>query len=175
MAGAWGALRRGKVSVGDYAIVMNPVPDEVERTFEPHRQGRCSRICSPASGAGCAEKIECPFPESRTKMPGLESRTGSLTWTQAENQHARDRNRPDSGVVRLSAALPVPRIWLWLMADIKRIRRFIQSSPHPAWWASTQGHCGYASPALERLTGFNSDQVNSDQVNDVKSGRGQVW
>src|SRR5260370_9787133 len=46
------------------------------------------------------------------------------------------------------------------MADITKIDAFIRSSPHPAWLATTQGHCVYANPALERLTGFNSDQVN---------------
>jgi L-glyceraldehyde 3-phosphate reductase len=46
------------------------------------------------------------------------------------------------------------------MADITKIDTFIQNSPHPAWLATTQGHCVYANPALERLTGFNSDQVN---------------
>src|SRR6266446_2807299 len=46
------------------------------------------------------------------------------------------------------------------MADITKIDTFIQSSPHPAWLATTQGHCVYANPALERLTGLNSDQIN---------------
>jgi PAS domain S-box-containing protein len=46
------------------------------------------------------------------------------------------------------------------MADRTKIDTFIQSSPHPAWLATTQGHCVYANPALERLTGFNSDQIN---------------
>jgi len=46
------------------------------------------------------------------------------------------------------------------MAKITKIDAFIQSSPHPAWLATTQGHCVYANPALERLTGFNSDQIN---------------
>jgi hypothetical protein len=46
------------------------------------------------------------------------------------------------------------------MADITKIDTFIQSSPHPAWLATIQGHCVYANPALERLTGFNSDQIN---------------
>jgi PAS domain S-box-containing protein len=46
------------------------------------------------------------------------------------------------------------------MADVMKIDTFIQSSPHPAWLATTQGHCVYANPALERLTGFNSDQIN---------------
>jgi PAS domain S-box-containing protein len=46
------------------------------------------------------------------------------------------------------------------MADITKIDRFIQSSPHLAWLATTQGPCVYANPALERLTGFNSDQIN---------------
>jgi PAS domain S-box-containing protein len=46
------------------------------------------------------------------------------------------------------------------MADLTKIDTFIQISPHPAWLATTQGHCVYANPALERLTGFNSDQIN---------------
>src|SRR5260370_2196703 len=45
------------------------------------------------------------------------------------------------------------------MADITKIDDFIQSSPHPAWLATTQGNCVYANPALERLTGFNSDRI----------------
>jgi PAS domain S-box-containing protein len=45
------------------------------------------------------------------------------------------------------------------MADITKINTFIQSSPHPAWLATAQGQCVYANPALERLTGFNSDQI----------------
>jgi PAS domain S-box-containing protein len=46
------------------------------------------------------------------------------------------------------------------MPDVNKIDTFIQSSPHPAWLATAQGHCVYANPALERLTGFNSDQIN---------------
>jgi signal transduction histidine kinase/ligand-binding sensor domain-containing protein len=46
------------------------------------------------------------------------------------------------------------------MVDITKIDAFIQSSPHPAWLATTQGHCVYANPALERLAGFTSDQIN---------------
>src|SRR5260370_35294447 len=46
------------------------------------------------------------------------------------------------------------------MADITKIDAFIRSSPHPAWLATAQGHCVYANPALERLPGFNSDQIN---------------
>jgi PAS domain S-box-containing protein len=46
------------------------------------------------------------------------------------------------------------------MVDLTKIGSFIQSSPHPAWLATAQGHCVYANPALERLTGFNSDQIN---------------
>ena len=34
------------------------------------------------------------------------------------------------------------------------------SSPHPAWLATTQGYRVYANPTLERLTGFDSDQIN---------------
>jgi PAS domain S-box-containing protein len=46
------------------------------------------------------------------------------------------------------------------MADITKIDTFIQSSPHPAWLATDQGHCVYANPALERLTGCCSNQIN---------------
>jgi PAS domain S-box-containing protein len=46
------------------------------------------------------------------------------------------------------------------MADITKIDTLIQSSPHPAWLATTQGHCVHASVALERLTGFNSEEIN---------------
>jgi PAS domain S-box-containing protein len=46
------------------------------------------------------------------------------------------------------------------MADLTKIDTLIQTSPHPAWLATIQGHCVYANPALERLTGFNSDQIN---------------
>jgi PAS domain S-box-containing protein len=46
------------------------------------------------------------------------------------------------------------------MADTTKIDTFIQSSPYPAWLATDQGHCVYANPALEHLTGFNSDQIN---------------
>src|SRR5271154_4346933 len=46
------------------------------------------------------------------------------------------------------------------MADITKLDAFIQSSPQPSWLATTQGHCVYANPALERLTGFNSDQIH---------------
>ena len=46
------------------------------------------------------------------------------------------------------------------MPDVTKIDTFIQSSPHPAWLATAQGHCVYANPALERLTGFNSNQIN---------------
>src|SRR5580658_5825678 len=50
------------------------------------------------------------------------------------------------------------------MADITKIDTFIQSSPLPAWLATTQGHCVYADPVLERLTGFNSDQIMAAPV-----------
>src|SRR3954447_22277570 len=46
------------------------------------------------------------------------------------------------------------------MVDITKIDRFIESSPNPAWLATSQGHCIYVNPALERLTGLSSDQTN---------------
>jgi PAS domain S-box-containing protein len=46
------------------------------------------------------------------------------------------------------------------MVDIAKIGAFVQSSPYPAWLATAKGDCVYANPALEHLTGFNSDQIN---------------
>src|ERR1700739_2328967 len=46
------------------------------------------------------------------------------------------------------------------MADITNIDAFVQSSPHPAWLATSRGECLYVNPALERLTGLKSDQIN---------------
>src|ERR1700740_2831995 len=46
------------------------------------------------------------------------------------------------------------------MADITRIGDFFESSPHPAWLATSRGECLYVNPALERLTGLKSDQIN---------------
>src|SRR5271154_277314 len=46
------------------------------------------------------------------------------------------------------------------MADITKIDTLIQSSPHPAWSATTQGYCVHANVALERLTGFSSEEIN---------------
>jgi hypothetical protein len=48
------------------------------------------------------------------------------------------------------------------MADTTKIDRFIQSSPHLAWLATTGGHCVYANPVLERLTG--SIQIRSTKL-----------
>jgi PAS domain S-box-containing protein len=46
------------------------------------------------------------------------------------------------------------------MADIGKIDAFVQSSPHPAWLATSRGECLYVNPALEHLTGLKSDQIN---------------
>ena len=46
------------------------------------------------------------------------------------------------------------------MADITKIDAFVQSSPHPAWLATSRGECLYVNPALEHLTGLKSDQIN---------------
>src|ERR1700722_7040245 len=48
------------------------------------------------------------------------------------------------------------------MAEITKIDSFVQSSPHPAWLATSRGECLYVNPALVRLTGLKSDQI--DQV-----------
>jgi PAS domain S-box-containing protein len=46
-----------------------------------------------------------------------------------------------------------------LVVDITKIDNFVHSSPHPGWLATSNGDCIYANPALERLTGLNSDQI----------------
>jgi PAS domain S-box-containing protein len=46
------------------------------------------------------------------------------------------------------------------MVDITKIGAFVQNSPYPAWLATGKGDCVYANPALERLTGLNSEQIN---------------
>src|SRR3984893_14609317 len=46
------------------------------------------------------------------------------------------------------------------MADITKICDFFESSPHPAWLATSRGECLYVIPALVCLTGFKSDQMN---------------
>jgi PAS domain S-box-containing protein len=46
------------------------------------------------------------------------------------------------------------------MADSTKVDAFVQGSPHPSWLATTQGHCVYANPAMERLTGLSPDQIN---------------
>src|SRR5260370_13468881 len=46
------------------------------------------------------------------------------------------------------------------MADITKIDAFVQSSPHPAWLATSRGECLYVNAALERLTGLKSDKIN---------------
>ena len=46
------------------------------------------------------------------------------------------------------------------MADITKIDDFFESSPHPAWLATSRGECLYVNPALVCLTGLTSDQIN---------------
>jgi PAS domain S-box-containing protein len=46
------------------------------------------------------------------------------------------------------------------MAEITKIDSFVQSSPHPAWLATSHGECLYVNPALVRLTGLKSDQIS---------------
>jgi PAS domain S-box-containing protein len=46
------------------------------------------------------------------------------------------------------------------MTDITKIDAFVQSSPHPAWLATSWGECVYVNPALVRLIGVKSDQIN---------------
>jgi hypothetical protein len=107
-------------------------------------------------------------------MPGRATsancRTGSRSWNKIRSQQSRtarvaNRNRPDSGAVGLCAAGRT-----LTMGDTTKIGSFIQSSPHPAWLATTQSHCVYANLALGRLALFNSDPIN-----DLTYGRGQVW
>src|ERR1700733_11849885 len=46
------------------------------------------------------------------------------------------------------------------MADIAKIGDFFESSPHPAWLATSRGACLYVNPALVRLTGLKFDQIS---------------
>jgi PAS domain S-box-containing protein len=46
------------------------------------------------------------------------------------------------------------------MTDVTKIDAFVQSSPHPAWLATSRGECLYVNAALGRLTGLKSDQIN---------------
>jgi PAS domain S-box-containing protein len=45
------------------------------------------------------------------------------------------------------------------MVDITKIGTFVQNSAYPAWLATSAGQCVYANPALERLTGLNSEKI----------------
>src|SRR5258708_17074518 len=46
------------------------------------------------------------------------------------------------------------------MTDITKIDAFVQSSPHPAWLATSRGECLYVNPALLCLRGLKFDQIN---------------
>jgi PAS domain S-box-containing protein len=46
------------------------------------------------------------------------------------------------------------------MADITKIGDFFESSPHPAWLATSRGECLYVNPAVVCLTGLKCDQIN---------------
>ena len=63
-------------------------------------------------------------------------------------------------IVRLCPAGRVPLGWLRLMVDIAKIGTLIHNAPFPAWLATGKGDCVYANPALERLTGLKSEQIN---------------
>src|ERR1700752_1152752 len=41
-----------------------------------------------------------------------------------------------------------------------KIDDLLHNSPNPAWLAGTGGDCKYGNPALERLPGLNSSQIN---------------
>jgi PAS domain S-box-containing protein len=41
-----------------------------------------------------------------------------------------------------------------------KIDDLLHNSPNPAWLAGTGGDCMCGNPALERLTGLNSSQIN---------------
>jgi PAS domain S-box-containing protein len=45
------------------------------------------------------------------------------------------------------------------MTDVIKIDACIQSSPYPAWLATSQGKCLYGNPELERLIGLDSDEI----------------
>lgn len=45
------------------------------------------------------------------------------------------------------------------MVDIAKVGTFVQNLPYPAWFATGDGDCVYGNPALERMTGLNSEEV----------------
>jgi PAS domain S-box-containing protein len=45
------------------------------------------------------------------------------------------------------------------MIDIAKVGTFVHNSPYPAWLATGNGECVYGNPALERLTGLNSEEI----------------
>src|ERR1700741_3393910 len=45
------------------------------------------------------------------------------------------------------------------MVDIAKVGIFVQNAPYPAWLATGNGDCVYGNPALEHLTGLNSDEI----------------
>jgi PAS domain S-box-containing protein len=66
------------------------------------------------------------------------------------------------------------------MVDITKIGAFVQNSPYPAWLATSKGDCVYANPALERLTGLNSEEVvkvnwGSFLVKEDRAGATASW
>jgi PAS domain S-box-containing protein len=49
------------------------------------------------------------------------------------------------------------------MTTRKDVGTFVQGSPHPAWLTDSGGRCSYANPALSKLTGLSSAQL--EQMN----------
>ena len=49
------------------------------------------------------------------------------------------------------------------MTTRKDFGAFVQGSPHPAWLTDSEGGCSYANPALSKLTGLGSAQL--EQMN----------
>ncbi len=53
---------------------------------------------------------------------------------------------------RMGREFPVPPMWIGVddMTHGGKIGAFVESPPHPAWLASSDGICTYANPALQR-------------------------
>jgi len=56
------------------------------------------------------------------------------------------------------------------MTDSTEIGAFVQGSPHPSWLSDSNGCCIYANPALERLMGVGSQQLEGSQWLDLLVG-----
>jgi sigma-54 interacting transcriptional regulator len=90
---------------------------------------------------------------------------------QSRTARAANRNRPDSGIVRLYAAGRTPRIWQRLMADITKIRHVHSKFSTPRMVGDSSGSLRVCQPrpATPHRVQFRSDQPSG--LGQFPSGR----